>query len=144
MIEFLLTILQESPLLFAVLVINLIIVAYIAIRISFYLLYKKKPGKVISHFLWRMKARKESFEIKTVEAAYSFVMDSLKKDGLLGRDEKPGLLARKKVLKGMPDGEKKELLQTLFSSYEAKVYGNRRIANEVKFISDFLDRYANL
>jgi len=144
MIEFLLSLLQESPLLFTVMVINLIIVAYIIVRIGMYIAYKKKPGKIISHFFWKMKARHEKDEINTVEQVYAFVMDSLRKEDILGKQDKGGMLARKKALTTIPDSEKKQLLQSLFELYEAKTYGNRRISNEVKVVSNILDRYANL
>jgi hypothetical protein len=144
MIELMSALLQESPLLFTVMVINLVIVAYIVFRISLYILNKKKPGKTISHFIWKMKAKKEKGEMKTVEEVYAFVMDSLRKDGVLGKDDKAGLLARKRALKGMPDGEKKELLQSLFGLYEAKAYGNRRVANEARIVSNFLSRYTSI
>ena len=144
MIELMLALLQESPLLFTVMIINLVIVAYIIFRISLHLLHKKKPGKAISHFIWKIKARKESGEIKTIEEVYAFVIDSLKKDGVLGKDDKGGLLARKRALNVMPDGEKKQLLKDLFGLYEAKAYGNRRVANEARIISDFLSRYTDI
>lgn len=144
MIDFLLALLQESPLLFIVLMINIVIVAYIVIRITMYVMYRKKPGKVISHFIWKMHAKKEEGRMQTVEEAYAFVTESLRKEGLLGKQEQAGLLARKKILKGIPAGHKRDMLRSLFETYEAKAYGNRRITNEAKYVSDFLNRYTSL
>jgi hypothetical protein len=144
MISFMLSLLQESPLLFAVMVINLIIVAYIIIRIAMYVAYKKKPGKIVSHFFWKMKARQEKEEIKSIEQVYAFIMESLRKEGVLGKQDKLGVLARKKVLSAVPAGDKLNILQQLFGLYESKVYGNRRISNESNIVADILNRYANM
>ena len=144
MIDLLLSLLQESPLLFAVLVINITIVSYIAARIGLYIVYKKKPGKTISHFFWKIKAKKEKVEIKTVEDVYAYIMDGLKKEGALGKQDNYGLISRKKVLNVVPEGEKRQILQELFFIYESKMYDKGRVVNESKVVSDVLNRYANL
>jgi hypothetical protein len=144
MIDLLLSLLQESPLLFAVLVINITIVSYIAVRLGLYIAYKKKPGKTISHFLWKIKAKKEKVEIKTVEDVYAYIMDGLKKEGALGKQDNYGLISRKKVLNVIPEGEKRQILQEIFLLYESKMYSKGRVVNERKVVSDVLNRYADL
>ncbi len=144
MIEFLLALLQESPVLFLVLVVNLVIVTYIVVRISLYITHKKHPRKIISHFFWKMKAKKGREEIKTIEDLYPFIMDSLRKEGTLGKQEKNGLVSRRKALSSLEEGEKKKILKNLFILYEAKVYGKGRILNEQKLVSDILNSYTTL
>jgi hypothetical protein len=144
MIDLLLGLLQESPLLFAVFLINVIIVAYIVIRIGLYIAYKKKPGRIIYHFLWKMRARREKGEIKTVEELYAYIIDSLRKEGVLGKQDRYGMVSRKKVLGAVPEGEKRQILKSLFDLYESKMYGNRRVSNEGKVVSSILNHYANL
>jgi len=136
--------LVESPYIFAILVIALVIVMYIMVRVVLYISKKRHPAKYISHLLWKMRAKREKNEMKTVDEVYASVMESLRKEGVLSKNDKDGLLSRKKVLAAIPGGVKKELLQSLFELYEAKAYGNRRISNEAKVVSDILDRYASL
>ena len=142
MIEFLLALLGESPALFMVLVINLVIIAYIVIRVSLYFGRRKNPGKTVSRFFWKIKANKGKKEIRTIEDAYSFVMESLRKEGVIGKEDKPGFRARKMVLGNIPEGDKKALLGELFSLYETKVYGNRGVRNEKDVASDIIGKYA--
>lgn len=144
MIDLLLSLLQESPVLFAVLVINIIIVAYISIRISLYVAHNKRPGKIIYHFFWKIRARRNKSEIATVEEVYAYIIDSLKKQGALGKEDKYGLISRNKVIKAVPEGEKRQVLQELFGLYESKMYGNGRVSNEKRVVSDILNRYTNL
>jgi len=47
MFDFLLALMQESPVLFLVLMVNIGIVAYIVLRIALYLTHQKQPGKVV-------------------------------------------------------------------------------------------------
>jgi hypothetical protein len=144
MIDLLLSLLQESPLLFAVFVINIAIVSYILIRIGLYIESKKKPGRTISHFLWKIRARREKSEIKTIEEVYAYIIDNLRKEGVLGKQDRYGRVSRKKALTAFPEGEKRQVLQRLFELYELKMYGNRRVSNEGRTVSDILNRYANL
>jgi hypothetical protein len=144
MIDLLLTLIQESPLLFVVFVINIAIVAYILIRIGLYFSKKKKPGRIISHFLWKMRANKKKGEMETVEEVYASIISGLKKEGVLGKDDKEGMLSRRKILKAIPEGEKRKILQELFRVYEMKMYGNRRILNEKKVVASILSRYAGI
>jgi hypothetical protein len=144
MIDLLLGLLQESPLLFAVFVINIIIVSYILIRIGLYIGNKKKPGRTISHLIWKIRARGEKAEIKTVEGVYAYVIDSLRKEGVLDKQDRYGLISRKKALTAFPEGEKGRILRELFGLYESKAYGNRRVSDEGRTVSDILNRYASL
>lgn len=136
--------LYESPYTFAAVVIALVIILYIMVRLVLFVSKKRHPGKYISHILWKMKAKREKGGMTTVQEVYATIMESLRKEGVLGKNEKDGLRSRKKVLASLPDGEKRKLLKALFDLYEAKEYGNRRISNEPKAVSDILDRYANL
>ncbi len=136
--------LYESPYTFAAVVIALVIILYIVIRLVLFVSRKRHPGKYISHILWKMKAKREKVKMTTVQDVYATIMESLRKEGVLGKNEKDGLRSRKKVLAALPDGEKRNILKTLFDLYEAKEYGNRRISNEPKLVTDILDRYANL
>ena len=144
MIDFLLALLSESPLLFAILVINLAILAYIIFRLSIYMIHKKSPGHVLSRFVWRFRLKKEKESMKTLEDVYAFVMEGMKKEGLIGADDKAGFIARKKVIENMPEGEKRDILKSLFGLYEAKVYGNRRIKDEENVVADFIGNYSKL
>ncbi len=144
MIEFLVALLRESPALFTVLVANLLIIAYIVIRISLYFGRRKHPGKTISGIFWRMKAKRARKEIKTIEDVYSLVMEGLRKEGFLGKEDAPGFRARKKILDSIPEGEKRTVLQELFTLYEAKVYGKRGIRNEKDVASDIHGKYTGL
>ena len=144
MIEFLLTLLSESPLLFVILLVNLLILAYIIFRISMYIIHKKKPGQKFSSFIWKIKAKKEKEEIKTLEDVYAFIMEGMRKEGLLEKDEKIGFRSRKKVLQKIPEGEKRKFIENLFELYEAKVYGSGRIKAEKGIVSDILGRYYKL
>lgn len=143
MIEFF-ALLYESPYVFAAIIIALVIILYVMVRLVLYVSRKRHPGKYISHILWKMKAKREKGGMKSVKEVYATIMESLRKEGVLGKNDKGGLRSRKKVLASLPDGEKRELLKTLFDLYEAQEYGNRRISNEPKVVSDILDRYANL
>jgi hypothetical protein len=136
--------LYESPYIFAAVIIALVIVMYIMIRLVLFISKKRHPGKYISHILWKMRAKREKGEMQTVEEVYASIMESLRKEGVLGKKDNDGLRSRKKVLASLPDGEKKKILLTLFELFEAKEYGNRRISNEPKVVSGILDRYANL
>lgn len=144
MIDFLLSLLRESPILFMVLIANLLIVAYIVTRLSLYFMNKKKPGRIISHFVYRMKAKRESREVKTIDDVYGFVMESLRKEGVVGKEQKTGFAARKNVIAHLEDGEKKEFLKELFDLYEGKTYGNRGIKNEEHVASDMLGRFSGI
>jgi len=144
MIDFLLALLNESPLLFAILVINLAIVAYIIFRISLYMVHKKSPGHILSRFVWRIRLKKVKEDMKTLEDAYAFVMEGMRKEGLIGDDDKGGFRSRKKVIENMPEGEKRDILKSLFGLYEAKVYGNRRIKDEESVVADFVGSYSKL
>jgi len=141
MIEFFLSLLRESPLLFMILVVNLVMVTYLVLRIGLYIVGKKQPGKAVTRFVWKMKAKKEKADIKTIEDVYALVMESLRKDGALGKGENTGFMARKKVLELMQEGEKKAVIVQLFGLYEAKVYGNGRVSNEERVASDILNKY---
>ena len=134
----------ESPYIFAAIVIALVIILYIMLRLLLFISRKRHPGKYISHILWKMKAKREKGGMTTVQDVYATVMESLRKEGVLNKNDKDGLRSRNKVLARLPEGEKRKLLKTLFDLYEAKEYGNRRISNEPKVASDILDRYANL
>jgi hypothetical protein len=136
--------LYESPYIFAAVVIALVIIMYIMIRLVLFVARRRHPGKYISHIMWKMKAKREKGGMKTVEEVYAAIMESLRREGILSKRDKPGLRSRSKVLASLPDGEKRKLLMTLFDLYEAKEYGNRRISNEPKLVSDILNRYANL
>lgn len=142
MIEFLLTLLSESPLLFVVLLVNLLILAYIIFRISLYIIHKKKPGQKFSSFIWKIKAKKDKEDIKTIEDVYAFIMEGIRKEGLLGKDEKIGFRSRKKILQKIPKGKKKKIIESLFELYEAKVYSNRRIKDEKDIVADILNSYS--
>jgi hypothetical protein len=144
MIDFLLALLSESPLLFMVLVVNLIIVGYIIFRIALYVNGKKEPKKAISHFFWKMKSKKERGGIQTVEDAYAFLVEAMTKERLLAQGDGSGYKARKKAVENLPEGDKKALVSELFGLYESKVYGSRRIANEERVVADILGRYAAL
>jgi len=144
MIEFLLALLSESPLLFVILVINLAILAYIIFRISLYVIHKKSPGRVLSRFVWKIKLKKEKEDINTLEGVYAFVMESLRKEGLLERGEEIGFRSRKKMLQMIPEGKKRDVIGSLFDLYEAKVYGNRRIKDEKSIVADVVDNYSKL
>jgi hypothetical protein len=143
MIEFF-ALFEESPYIFAVTVISLVIIMYVVVRVVLHTMKKRHPGKYLSHLLWKMNAKRGKDELKTVDAVYTSVMDSLRKEGILAKKDKNGLLSRRKVLAMLPEGEKKQLLASLFELYEAKEYGNRRISNEAKVVSGILDRYANI
>ncbi len=136
--------LSGNPYIFAVTVISLVIIMYIMLRIVLYISKKRHPTKYIAHLLWKMRTKREKNEMKTVDEVYAAVMESLRREGILGKGDRDGLLSRKKALSLLPDGEKRKLLQSLFELYEAKNYGNRRISNEPKVVSDILDRYASL
>jgi len=144
MIDFLLALLSESPLLFAILLVNIAILAYIIFRISLYMVHKKSPGHVLSRFVWRFRLKKEKESMKTLEDVYAFVMEGMKKEGLIGADDKAGFIARKKVIENMPEGKKRDILKSLFGLYEAKVYGNRRIKDEENVVADFIGNYSKL
>lgn len=144
MIDFLLALLNESPLLFAILLVNIAILAYIIFRISLYMVHKKSPGHVLSRFVWRFRLKKEKESMKTLEDVYAFVMEGMKKEGLIGADDKAGFIARKKVIENMQEGKKKDILKSLFGLYEAKVYGNRRIKDEENVVADFIGNYSKL
>ncbi|MEE9323606.1 MAG: hypothetical protein V3U72_03600 [Candidatus Aenigmarchaeota archaeon] len=144
MIEFLLTLLSESPLLFVVLLINLLLLTYIIFRISMYIIRKKKPGQAVSHFIWKIKVKKDKEDIKTLEDAYAFIMESLRKEGLLKKDEKTGFRSRKKLLQKIPKGKKRDVTESLFELYEAKIYGNRRIKDEKNIVADVISNYSKL
>ena len=144
MIEFLLTLLSESPLLFVILIANLGILAYIIFRISMYLIHQKKPGQAFSHFFWKIKAKREKEGMETLEDVYALVMEGVKKEGVLEKDEGAGFRARQKVLEKAEEGERKKFVEKLFELYEAKVYGNRRIKDEKSVVADILDNYSRL
>ncbi len=141
MIEFLLTLLGESPLLFVILLANILIMAYIIFRISMFIIHKKKPGQAFHHFVWKIKAKKEKEDVKTIEDVYAFVMEGIRKEGWLEKGEKLGFRSRKKVLKNIPEGDKRKFIENLFGIYEAKVYGSGRVRDEKGIVSDILGRY---
>ncbi|MBN2330386.1 MAG: hypothetical protein JXC85_01095 [Candidatus Aenigmarchaeota archaeon] len=136
--------LYESPYIFAAVIIALVIIMYVMIRLVLFVAKRRHPGKYISHIMWKMKAKREKGGMKTVEDVYAAIMESLRREGILSKKDKDGLRSRSKALASLPDGEKRKLLTSLFDLYESKEYGNRRISNEPKVVSDILDRYANL
>ena len=144
MIDFLLALLSESPLLFVILLVNLAILAYIIFRISAYVISGKSPGKFFSRFVWKMRRKKEKKGLKTLEEVYAFVMEGMRKEGMIGDDDKPGFRSRKRAIENMPEGEKRDIIQSFFGLYEAKVYGNRRIKDEESVVADFLGSYSKL
>lgn len=144
MIDFLLTLLSESPLLFVILLANILILAYIILRISLYVVHKQKPGQAFSRFVWKVKTRKEKGEINTLEDAYGFVMESLRKEGFMEKGEETGFRSRKKLLQTLPEGDKRKIIENLFELYEAKVYGNKEVKNEKSLVAGILDGYSKL
>jgi len=144
MIEFLLALMSESPLLFAVLLVNLAILGYIVYRISLYIIRKKKPGQLFSSFIWKLKVKRGKGDIETLEDAYGIIMETMKKEGLLSDDDKMGFRSRKKLIERMPDGKKREILETLFDLYEAKIYGKRRIKDEKNLVADIISKHDSL
>jgi hypothetical protein len=144
MIEFLLALMSESPLLFVILLVNIVIMAYIIFRISLYIVHKKKPGQAFHRFVWRIKAKKGKEEMKTIEDVYAFIMEGIRNEGWLEKDEKPGFRSRKKVLKNIPEGDKRKFIEELFGLYEAKVYGSGRVRDEKGIVADILGRYYKL
>lgn len=143
MIEFLLTLLRESPVLFVIFLINAIVVTYIVSRILLYVYKKKRPERLISLFIWKLKTKRKKKESKTIDDACGQVMDSLRKEGILDKNDKNGFKSREKALNKL-EGEKKEIVLKIFSLYEKKIYGNRRITNEDKVVSELLSNYLNL
>ena len=143
MIDFLLTLLTESPLLFLVLLINIVLVSYLVIRILLHFSKKKNPEKVIASFLWKLKAKKKKEEIETIEDVYKIIMEHLRKDGLLGKNEKFGFVSRKKVMEKLNE-EKKKVLEHLFYLYEAKIYGEKEIKDEKEVASKLLSAYLSV
>lgn len=144
MIEFLLTLLSESPLLFVILLVNILILAYVIFRISLYIIHKKKPGQAFYRFVWKIKAKKDKEEIKTIEDVYAFIMEGIRKEGLLEKEAQMGFRSRKKLLQKVQEGEKKKFIENLFRLYEAKVYGSGRIRDEKGVVADILGRYYKL
>jgi hypothetical protein len=144
MIEFLLALLSESPLLFVILMANLAIMAYIIFRISMYLIHQNKPGQALSHFVWKIKTKKSKEEIETMEGVYAFVMEGMRKEGLLEKEQEIGFRTRQKLLPKLQEGKKRDFVENLFELYEAKLYGNRRIKDEKNLVAGILDDYFKL
>lgn len=139
-----LAVLIESPLIFAAVVISLVIVMYLMLRVLIYVSRKRHPGNYLSNLVWKIRARRGKGQVQTVEEVYGEVIESLKREGFLGKKDSSGFRSRKKSLEKIPASEKREVLEGIFDLYEAKTYGNRRIKNEAKVVSDLLDRYASI
>ena len=143
MIEYLLNLMGESPILFLIIVVNIVLISYIIISITLYILKRKQPDRVFSLLIWKLKAKRKKGEAKTIEDVYMLVMENLRKERIITDKDGTGFLARRKSLEKIPSPRKK-ILEKIFSLYEAKVYGNRRIANESKVASDLLFTYLNM
>jgi hypothetical protein len=105
---------------------------------------KRNPLKYLSNVLWKMNVEKEKKEVSTIDDVYHSVMESIKREGFLMQKDREGFLSRKKILKALPDGPKKDVLKELFLLYETKHYGKGGIRNEARVAADILDRYAHL
>lgn len=137
MIEFLIALLKESPLLFIILLINIVLIVYIVLRSFIYFSKKKHPERIVSFAVWKTIKSVKMDEIKTIEDAYHFVMNMMKKRGIIERKDGVGYKARKKIIEKLT-GEEKNIVKDLFELYERKIYGEEMIKDEENIANDIV------
>lgn len=140
MIEFFTNLMAESPLLFVVFIINAALISYVGIYVAFYVFRKKQPGKLMYNLFWKVRSIKKPGGTETIDGVYTLIMESLRREGVLSREDKAGLLARNKALAGTK-GKKHLALRRLFDAYEARVYAGREVRNEAETAGSILSDY---
>lgn len=138
MLSFLLSLAQDNPLLFAVVLFNILLGIYIAAYFGLYLYKRRHPEIMLNVLIWKTQFR-GSRTPSTIADLYSCAMERLRKEKLLSRADGTGKLARDKGLQSMA-GEKKKVFEAIYAAYEEKHYGNKSTKNEDGVVRDLFGR----
>ncbi len=138
MIEMLLSLAQDNPTLFGIVIFNMLLGLYIAAYVSLYLYKRKHPEIMLNVLLWKTRVRSRQ-SCSTVEELYAHVIERLRREKVLSRKDGTGRRAREKSLKKVKNDEK-QLLEEIYNLYEQKAYSNKAIKNEAAVVRSLFDR----
>ncbi len=137
-LDFLLSLAQDNPLLFGIVMFNIILVSYIGAYFTLYLYKRKHPEIMLNVLLWKTEIRRKS-SCTTIEELYELVIRRLMKEKILSSNDGNGKLARDKSIYNVSDAER-EVLEQIYGTYERKIYGSGAIKNEPEIVRSLLDR----
>ncbi len=138
MIDYLLSLAQDNPTLFGIVIFNVLLALYITAYISLYLYKRKHPEIMLNVLLWKTSVRARSSG-STIEELYTNVMERMRRERAISKKDGTGRRAREKSLKKVKDDEK-QVLEEIYRLYEQKAYSNKTIKNETTVVRDLFDR----
>lgn len=138
MLEILVSLAQDNPLLFGIVMFNIALALYILSYSALYLYKRRHPEIMLNVLLWKTHMRK-SQSCSTIEELYATVMYRLRTERILTKKDCAGKLARDKSIRAV-SGEKKDLLCAIYALYEQKIYGGKPIEEEEYAIRVLLGR----
>lgn len=142
MIGQMLRVMMESPVLMLVLIADLFLIGLIVYYIVTKVLGKKRPDLKLRSFFSRFFVRFKAGEMKTIEPLYEYVVHRYLRQGVVSSDMGKGLKAREKILESLED-EEKNVVKSIFDSYESKKYGGG-VWNEEKTVADLLTQFRSI
>lgn len=138
MLEIFYSLAQDNPLLFGVILFNVFVGGYILAYFTLYLYKKRHPEIMLNILLWKTYVRK-NHEVNTVDELYIAVMDRLRKERIISKQDGTGKRARDKSIAGAGP-ELKKVLQDIFDIYERKKYGGVPIEREADWVGSLFER----
>lgn len=138
MLDLLLSLAQDNPLLFGIAVFNIFLAVYILAYFMLYLYKRRHPEIMLNVLLWKTYVRK-SQSCSAIEEVYSAVMERLRKERIIAKKDGTGKLARDKSLRAV-EGEKRDILCNIYALYEQKLYGQKPIEDEEYAVRVLLGR----
>lgn len=138
LLSFLLSLAQDNPLLFAIVLFNMLLGVYIAAYFGLYLHKRRHPEIILNVLIWKTQFR-GSRTPASIADLYECALERLRRERILFKSDGRGKLARDKSLKDM-DGEKKKVFEAIYAAYEEKNYGNKPIKNEEGVVRNLFSR----
>lgn len=138
MIDLLISLAQDNPVLFGIIVFNVFAVGYLLVYFSLYIYKRRHPEVMLNILLWKTFVRKTQ-PCSTIEELYAAVVERLRKERILSKKDGVGMLARGKSMIAVSD-EKRDLLNDVYVLYERKIYGTGPIDDEKGAVRDLFGR----
>ena len=138
MIRYLLSLAQDNPTLFGIVIFNILLGLYITAYVGLYLYKRKHPEIMLNVLLWKTRVRSGQ-SCSTVEELYANVMERLRRERVISKKDGTGRRAREKSMKKVKDDEK-QLLEEIYRIYGQKAYSNKAIKNEAAVVRSLFDR----
>ena len=139
MIDYLLSLAQDNPTLFGIVIFNALLALYITAYICLYLYKRKHPEIILNVLLWKTSVRARSSGGSTIEELYANVMERLRRERVISKKDGTGRRARGKSLEKVKEDEK-QVLEEIYRLYEQKAYSNKTIKNETAVVRSLFER----